>query len=276
MTKINFPFQEITLVCTIIALFNFTQLQALPDQPLGNSTRSSGVRFVQPTLEREPDNRGAPDDREGAGTRGDCPAVAVNKPRLTSLVPLMQKTLKQKQQGTASKFVLGLTVAEYPTFWFYVPYAPKDVHSVKFVLLDENKNSVTKQPIPITLSGTPGVISVRLPTTEKPLEIGKYYHWYFLINCNRQKRSENIAVEGLVRRIEPNGDLMRRLKAATPRERITVYAQSGIWQDAITLLGELRRTKPQDTVLASDWKDLLRSVELENIATAPIVPCCTP
>jgi hypothetical protein len=39
-----------------------------------------------------------------------------------------------------------------------------------------------------------------------------------------------------------------------------------------TTLGELRRAKPQDTTLAADWKDLLESVGLEDIATEAMLP----
>ena len=191
----------------------------------------------------------------------------------------MQTTVHQKQ-GTAStpgtQYVLGLTTVEHPTFWFYVPYAPKNINSVKFVLLDEKDNLVTKEPIPISLSNTPGVISVSLPKTERPLLIGQYYHWYFLIDCNPQSRSDDVAVEGLVQRIAPKDELIRRLQTATPGQRVALYAQAGIWQDAVTTLGELKRAKPQDPVLAADWKDLLESVGLEDIATEAIAPCCTP
>jgi Domain of Unknown Function (DUF928) len=265
--------RQITSISAIaFAIMSFAQLPARSQQ-----FYTAQVRYIQPALEKEPENRGAPDNRKGAGTRGNCPAV--NKPELTALVPLVQKAATQKQQGTLasanSNFVLGLTTVEYPTFWFYVPYSAKDINSVKFVLLDEQNNPVTQEPIPINLSGTPGVISVRVPTTSKPLEIGKYYHWYFLMDCNPQSRSEDIAVEGLVKRIQPNSDLQRRLQAATPQQRIAVYAQAGIWQDALTLLGELRRNKPQDTTLVSNWKELLGSVQLQNIATEAIAPCCT-
>lgn len=273
MTKINFlSLQKALVLCGTFLLANITQLSAQSQQ--SNTTK---IRFVQPTLKKQPENRGAPRDRRGAGTRGDdCPVT--NKP-LTGLVPLVSKTANQKQvtTGTANtEYVLGLTTAEHPTFWFYVPYVPKNINSVKFVLLDEKNNSLTKEPIPITLSTTPGVIRVTVPVTEKPLEIGQYYHWYFLIDCNPQSRSEDIAVEGLVQRIVPSSELTRRLQAATPRQRVALYAQAGIWQDAVTTLGELRRAKLQDATLAADWKELLESVGLEDIATEAIAECCTP
>lgn len=264
------PQKVLVLIATFL-LANFIQFAAQSQQ-----LDTSRIRFVQPTLQKQPENRGAPSDRTGAGTRGDCPVV--NK-RLTALVPLVQTTVNQKQ-GTAStpstQYVLGLTTAERPTFWFYVPYVPKNINSVKFVLLDEKDNLVTKEPIPITLSNTPGVISVSFPSTEKPLLIGQYYHWYFLIDCNPQSLSDDIAVEGLVQRIALKDDFRRRLQTATPRQRVALYAQAGIWQDAVTTLGELRRAKLQDAALVADWKDLLESVGLENIATEAISPCCTP
>ena len=62
---------------------------------------------------------------------------------------------------------------------------------------------------------------------------------------------------------------------ATPRQRVALYAQAGIWQDALTTLGELRVRQRQDAALATDWKDLLDSVGLDNISTEAIVECCT-
>jgi len=260
------------MLAIIFAVVSLTQSPAKSQQ-----SHNERIRFIQPTLEKEPENRGAPKDRQGAGTRGDCPNVSIP---LTALIPLMSNNLSQKQQkpvnASTTKFALGLTVSEFPTFWFYFPYAAQDVNSVKLILLDEENNSVTKEPISINISGTPGVISVRLPATEKPLESGKYYHWYFLVDCNPQSRTDDIAVEGLVKRIEPNSDLNRRLKTKNPEEIAVIYAEAGIWQDAISTLGELRRSKPQDSRLASDWQGLLKSVELDSIATQTITPCCNP
>ncbi|MDF5725845.1 MAG: DUF928 domain-containing protein, partial [Rhizonema sp. PD37] len=255
---------------TTFLLVNITQLSAQSQQ-----SNTTTIRFVQPALEREPENRGAPRDRKGAGTRRNCPVA--NKP-LTALVPLVSITANQKQvtTGTANRqYALSLTTALHPTFWFYVPYVPKNITSVKFVLLDEKNNPVTTEPIPITLSNTPGVIRISVPATEKPLSIGQYYHWYFLMDCSPQSSSEDIAVEGLVQRIVPKEEFTRRLVTATPRQRVALYAQAGIWQDAVTTLGELRVRQPQDAALAKDWKDLLESVGLSNISTEAIAPCCT-
>jgi hypothetical protein len=60
-----------------------------------------------------------------------------------------------------------------------------------------------------------------------------------------------------------------------PREQINLYAANGIWHDALTNLAQLRQTNPEDAALMADWESLLKSVNLEAIATEPIVQCCT-
>lgn len=215
-------------------------------------------------------NRGAPGQREAAGTRaGRCPAVDSD---LTALVPAT-KDLDSAQGKTSAltppEFVLGLTVAEYPTFWFYVPYSADALHSAEFVLLDDKDNYVYKTTL--TLSETPGVVSFSLPSTAKPLEIGKSYRWYFLIPCDQQNPSRSVFVNGWVQRIAPNPALMSQLETATPRERVALYADAGIWYEAQTTLAELRRTEPNDAAIAADWSDLLQSIGLEKLAQKPIV-----
>lgn len=226
---------------------------------------------TQRRIKMEGANRGAPGQREAAGTRaGRCPAV---DSALTALVPATQETLAQDKGRTSAltppESVLGLTAVEYPTFWFYVPYSPNAVHSTEFVLLDEKDNYVYKTTLRI--SETPGVVSFRLPSTVKPLEIGKSYRWYFLIACDQQKPSRSVFVNGWVQRVAPNPALLSQLQTATPQERVALYAARGIWHEAQTTLAELRRTYPQNAAIAADWFDLLQSVGLEELAHKPIV-----
>ena len=224
---------------------------------------------IQRRIQMQGANRGAPGQREAAGTRGTCPAV---DSVLTALVPAtkdLDKSLGATSTLTPPESVLSLTVGEYPTFWFYVPYSPNDIHSVQFVLLDDNDNYVYKTAL--TLSKTPGVVSFRLPSTAEPLEIGKSYHWYFLIPCDSQKPSRSVFVNGWVQRVALNPALMSQLKTATPQKRVALYAAAGIWHEAQTTLAELRRTEPNDAAIAAEWSDLLQSVGLEKLAQKPIV-----
>lgn len=68
----------------------------------------------------------------------------------------------------------------------------------------------------------------------------------------------------------------RLYTANTPRERVLLFAENGLWYDALTLLAEERRIKPQDGRITKDWQDLLESpkVELQEFVSEPIVSCC--
>lgn len=227
--------------------------------------QAAASRFVLPPLV----DRDAPGHREGAASRGTCPAIDT---RLTALVPAIGPT--SNRGGENEKSVWSLTTSARPVFWFYVPYSTSSVRSAEFVLQDEEDNDVYSTPV--KLPDRPGVVSLRLPSTSQPLETGKMYHWFFKVSCTPQNTSSPVFVEGWVERAIPNPTLARQLAVATPQQRVAVYAANGIWQDALTTVGELRLSEPANTALKADWNNLLQSIGLANIAAEPIVPCCTP
>jgi len=273
MTWTKFSYQRMKLACAItLALVNLmsgsTRLQAKIAKPVTSTTipvqrppirTTLPVSFVPPP----PPDQEAPSGRaRGGASRGSCDNHQ-DKKRLTALVPV------------TSKAVWGLTVTEYPTFWFYVPDALTPEIPIEFVLQDEEDNYVYKTTF--TVSGTPpGIVSVPLSSMKAPLEIGKKYYWTFSIDCDPQEPSNSIFVKGMVQRVAMNPALMSQLKPATQRERIALYAANGIWHEALTTLAELRRTEPGDAKLAATWENLLQYVDLQDIAKEPIVQCCTP
>lgn len=240
-----------------------TQQQPANKQP-PRRQQAATSRFVLPPLA----DRSAPGNREGAASRGTCPSI--NTP-LTALVPAIGPTSDRVGGGES---VWSLTASTHPTFWFYVPYSASSVRSAEFALQDREDNDVYR--VPVKLPDRPGIVSLRLPSTSQPLESGKMYHWFFKVSCTPQNASSPVFVEGWVERVTPSPALARQLEAATPQQRVAVYAANGIWQDALTTVGELRLDNPANTALKADWNNLLQSVNLANIAAEPIVPCCTP
>jgi hypothetical protein len=171
-----------------------------------------------------------------------------------------------------SGVVLGLTAAERPNFWFYVPYPLTPERSVKFMLQDETGKDIYQA----TLSGsatTPGVMDFVLPPTVPALEVGKWYHWFFTVYCNEE---EPVLVDGWVSRVTLNPSLETQLAQAKPREKIALYRQAGIWYEALTILAQLRRQNPNDASLKAEWTSLLQSIGLEPIAQEPITAILTP
>ena len=89
--------------------------------------------------------------------------------------------------------------------------------------------------------------------------------------CDPEDRSSDHLEIGIVRRVEVSANILSELEKAAPRQKTVIYAQNGIWQDALSTLAAARRANPNDTVFKTDWESLLDSVRLGAIAKEPIV-----
>ncbi|HEY9866813.1 MAG TPA: DUF928 domain-containing protein [Candidatus Obscuribacterales bacterium] len=221
---------------------------AKPTPSSSDSSDSIKIRFQE--QDSDGSGRGRPADREGIGSRGDCPPVDV---QLTALVPSRN---------------VGSFVEPYPSLWFYVPYKSSEVTSAEFSLQDEHNNDVYRTNF--SLPQNPGIISLNLAKAT-PLEINKMYQWYVKIYCTQQGLSTPIFIRGWVQRITLKPELEKQLQTAnTPRQRVLFYAQNGIWYSALTELAKLGLTYPQDANFNQDWANLLRDVGLEKLIQKPI------
>jgi hypothetical protein len=211
------------------------------------------VRFVGPSE----DNLSSPNDRRlrQSHARVRCHTGNI---KLTALVP---------------ESLIGRTVSEYPVFFFYLPKTDfYDVELAEFFLEDENGSLIYETTL--KTNNAAGVMSVSIPANKKvsPLEAGKNYRWSIALICDPDDRSIDMVARGIVRRVELSADILRELDAADPRQKTVIYAENGIWQDALGTLAAARRANPNDTDLAADWESLLDSVKLGEIAAEPILP----
>ncbi|NJR41008.1 MAG: DUF928 domain-containing protein [Leptolyngbyaceae cyanobacterium CSU_1_4] len=205
-----------------------------------------------------PTDQGSPRGRsQGGASRGSCQKYEA----LTALVPTVQES------------VGGLTTIAHPTFWFYLPSSLTAETSIEFVLQD-----ATDQEIYSTLfkapDTQPGLISLSVPTTAPPLEIGKSYSWTLVLYCNPAKPSDSVYVQGTVTRTLSSPEQQTQLAAATPLEQARLYAAAGIWYEALTTLAELQRSQPNQAQTTAAWTELLQQVNLESLKAQPISPCC--
>lgn len=199
-------------------------------------------------------NRGAPARTAGAGTRGIKACVNGNIP-LTALTP-----------GNN----VGTTVSANPTLFWYVPQT--EAKFAQFVVSDNQNNEIYQTTL--ALNGTPGVVKLSLPATVS-LEPDKEYLWYFGLICNREHRSQDKFVQGIIERTELSSEQKTKLAQATePLMQAEVYAGAKIWQETLTILAQLRHDRPNDSQITEAWKELLKSVQLEAIATEPLSECC--
>jgi Domain of Unknown Function (DUF928) len=202
-----------------------------------------------------PPNRGAPRSTDGAGTRGGPNCLLDNQKKLTPLAPEL------------SGRSLGLTVSTHPTFFGYIPASAAT--SGEFIL----KDRTTGQPVyrtSFTVPNQPGIVSISLPSTVKPLEIGKMYNWQLGLVCSSGIMYSRTA---WIERIQPSQTLANQLKNATPNNLPALYANEGIWHEAVASRAKLRASQPK-ALWDRNWQQLLRTAGLQDFIREPLVDCC--
>lgn len=197
-----------------------------------------------------PPRRGAPITTAGGATRGQCNA---NSKRLTPLLP------KEK---------LGLTIAERPTLFWSLPQATNS--TAQLMILGDKESRVVYETT-VTLPRTAGIFQFTLPKDAPALEVGKQYRWFLSINCKADGTGSEISVDGWIERVAATPELTKALRTANPREQVRLYAEAGIWHEAVTTLAALRLSQPRDFRLNVSWRELLRSVDLSAIMAEPLI-----
>ncbi|BAZ40312.1 hypothetical protein NIES4101_62730 [Calothrix sp. NIES-4101] len=245
----------------------FTPPPTPPDRKTSGTRGNSATKFIPP---QPPPDRGTTGTRGNSASRG-CDA---NGQTLMALVPAYEPKVGLTQ-------VWGLTYAERPNLLFFVPYQNTVIANMEFVLQKQiNNKSQTIYRTSLT-SISPGIINVSLPETLAPLEPETMYHWFLKVRvkCNLEGTSQISSnqldyVEGWIQRAKNNPTLTELIQQAKPQQKPTIYAEQGIWYDAIATLAQLRLANPQDTTLMATWTSLLNSVGLESLAKQPLTECC--
>lgn len=219
------------------------------EKPKGSTVSAGGTRYVPP-------DRGAPSSTRGGASRG---GVCDQDQSIPSLPLIALRPANSLAGG------IGLTLESQPQFLVYLPQTLAE--KAEFTLKDEQGNNVYQAEFPI--NGKAGIISISLPKNSIKLELDKDYDWYFSIICNPKNRVKDSSVNGWIRRELPPKKLADELQNAAEKERPRIYAQHGIWHEALTNLAELIRQNPNDPALITDWKTLLEAVQIAGIGEQP-------
>ncbi|MBD1880824.1 MULTISPECIES: DUF928 domain-containing protein [unclassified Coleofasciculus] len=249
---------------TTLSLALFVGLSAIATSfPATATTKSKPIQ--QPSLNRREmrvagrlrfrlPRVGAPKTREPGASRGSSSCAAQGK----SLMALLPSTN------------VGLTVAARPTLFVAVPKT--SAQDAEFILYDGETSQQVIYETTLPIPSTGGVVSVSLPQKDAPsLVAGKKYRWSLSMICDAEDRGADISVEGWIQRVQPNVALRNDLKKAAPRDRPAIYAEAGMWLDTLSSLADLRNANPSDFTLETDWKDLLKLVNLGTVAEEPLV-----
>ena len=202
---------------------------------------------------------GSPRTTTGGASRGVCSipmtATSQNKKPAIALIP-----------DTDTE----LTTQTHPTIFVYIPDAT--IVSAELSLWDENHKGLYQTGV--SLSGRSGIVGIGLPNAAPSLDVGKRYKWSLALICDRNRRSRDVVVEGWIERIQLSSRLEEQIGTVEPLQRARLYAQNRIWYETLATLAQLRRDRPDDSSIATEWQSLLQSVGLQEVAQAPVINCC--
>jgi len=209
----------------------------------------------------------------------DAPCASTPTPiSQTSQVPIykppLRGTPKTSSGGTSrsmasSELILqvlasehtGLTSSAQPTLYWYISKAV--TKPLEFTLSDENNpHWFVERSLPAP--NKPGIYRVQL--SDYDLKPGVEYKWSVSSVTDPTKRSEDISTSGTIKRITSEATTSAKLMNASKQQQPFIYAEAGLWYDAIAALSELIDAKPEDKTLREQRAALLTQVGLQKVA----------
>lgn len=163
--------------------------------------------------------------RAAGGKRGIC---------LTSPQQLSEELMAFLPEGKA----VDRTTTNAPTLYFYVPEQSEQVANLEFRLdyADGAKrgNGVINPPLSVPIGKTPGVVSVSVPAV---LVKDVTYAWSLTLRC--QGNRGTVSFKGLMVYQDLTPSVATQVaQATTPQQKAAIYAQTGFFLDAVSLLME--------------------------------------
>ena len=195
------------------------------------------AKYTPPPNPSKPKETGTNTTR-GGSCEGDSSSV------LTALVPFSH---------------MGQTISGHPTFTWFVP--DRTSRPLQFRLFSRSGQALYRTE----MQSQPGIMSVALPSNLPQLSIGQSYRWQVVLVCDRNVPSRNVVATAEIQVVAPAASLQTQLAAAqTPQQRIDLYAQAGLWYDAIAEARKASETS-QSQAAVLELLDALAGSEAEPL-----------
>ncbi len=220
----------------MLAALLFLQAPAVVQAQTASSADSAGTFVYKPPL------RGAPARRVGGATRGSGDSGLV----LHVLAP--DQT--------------GLTTLAQPTLYWYASKATNTSIEVTLIA-DTAEVPVLSKNLALTAAGVQSVDLAQLGITLRP---ETDYEWFVSAVPDAGQRSKDVTSGGAIRRVALDPAVQARAGAAGESAAPGVYAEAGLWYDAIAALSKLIERNPADSGLRAQRAALLEQVGLPKVA----------
>ena len=182
--------------------------------------------------------KGAPAGRVGGGTRGDKNVFV-----LSVLAPDHS----------------GFTTSEQPSLYWFISNSTS--LPIELTLIDSKGIKPlleTRLPAPVK----EGIQQVRLGDYKVHLKQGEAYRWFVTVVADADRRSKDILAGGAIERIDMPETLKAKLAKSAKKDFPFIYAEEGLWYDALQSISDLIDAAPQDQELRKQRTALLKQVGL--------------
>jgi len=190
----------------------------------------------------KPPTRGAPGGRVGGGTRGIQREVFV----LSVLAPDHS----------------GFTTSEQPSLYWYIS-APTSLPVEVTVMDPQGVQPILETRLSPAVKA--GVQRIRLADYNVRLSPGAAYRWFVAVVPDADRRSKDILAGGAIERVETPDELKAKLTQTANKDMPSVYAEAGIWYDALRAISDLIEAAPQDQELQKQRAAMLAQVGLPTV-----------
>ena len=209
----------------------------------GKPSDQSKHQSISPMFIYKPPKRGKPGNRVGGGTRGQGDNISP----LAALVP----------DHT------GLTTKNQPSLYWFL--ANSTTNRIEFTISNKQKINPLLE-ISLTNPDRQGIQCIHLSDYGLKLSSGIEYQWFVALVPDPDSRSKDIVAGGTIKHIKPPKTLTQRLTKAGMMKIPGIYADEGIWYDALSAICELIKTHPHDKNLRLQRASLLQQVGLPEVS----------
>jgi hypothetical protein len=193
----------------------------------------------------KPPKFGAPGGRVGGGTRGIGSGIDNQSLTLIALVPNHK----------------ALTIAEQPVLYWYL--SKPSSYPIEFVISEEKAVApLAEKRLP--MPGKGGIYGIPLKEYDLKLRPNTSYRWFVTVVPDGERRSKDIVAGGIVERIGAPADLAKKIASTDKNQLHYVYAEAGIWYDALMAISDAIQAQPGDERLSQERSALLQQVGLGN------------
>jgi hypothetical protein len=217
-------------------------------------TIATPVTHAKPTVTNKkrryvPPKRAMPNSTEAGGTRSDICVSGQPDSQLTLLVP---------------NHILAQTQTSHPTFSWHVQTNSSAAIPMRFVLIKPGQAEPVYQQT-FQQQGS-GLIQLQLPNNIPGLDLNQPYRWMVSISCGADRPSEQIYQRAWIERVPLSPAATQAITQATQdSDRLTIYAQDGIWYEAIAIAV----AQQQNPTIQPLWQQLLADAQLDGQLNAP-------